>query len=72
MSGAAIELWRGCANAWECDHIGHLNTRYYMVRVELPSEATPQTVTRRVLIRAGEEVTADFKDMKAPLATVKK
>jgi acyl-CoA thioester hydrolase len=34
MTGTAIELWRGCANAWECDHIGHLNTRYYMVRVE--------------------------------------
>ena len=47
-------------------------TYYYMVRVEMPSEGTPQTVTRRVLVRAGEEVTADFKDMKAPLATVKK
>lgn len=34
MTGAAIELWRGCANAWECDHIGHLNTRYYVARVE--------------------------------------
>jgi acyl-CoA thioester hydrolase len=34
MTGAAIELWRGCANAWECDHVGHLNTRYYVVRVE--------------------------------------
>ncbi|MEP7245593.1 MAG: thioesterase family protein [Gammaproteobacteria bacterium] len=34
MTGAAVEVWRGCANAWECDHIGHLNTRYYMARVE--------------------------------------
>src|SRR6185436_20346439 len=34
MSGAAVEVWRGCANAWECDHIGHLNTRYYVVRIE--------------------------------------
>jgi acyl-CoA thioester hydrolase len=34
MNGAPIEVWRGCANAWECDHIGHLNTRYYVVRVE--------------------------------------
>jgi acyl-CoA thioester hydrolase len=34
MTGAALELWRGCANAWECDHIGHLNTRHYVVRVE--------------------------------------
>jgi acyl-CoA thioester hydrolase len=35
MTGSAIELWRGCANAWECDHIGHFNTRYYVARVEL-------------------------------------
>jgi acyl-CoA thioester hydrolase len=32
--GQAVEVWRGCANAWECDHIGHLNTRHYMVKVE--------------------------------------
>jgi acyl-CoA thioester hydrolase len=34
MTGAAVEVWRGCANAWECDHVGHLNTRYYVARVE--------------------------------------
>jgi acyl-CoA thioester hydrolase len=34
MTGAAVEVWRGCANAWECDHVGHLNTRYYVIRVE--------------------------------------
>jgi acyl-CoA thioester hydrolase len=34
MTGAPVEVWRGCANAWECDHIGHLNTRHYMARVE--------------------------------------
>lgn len=34
MTGAAVEVWRGCANAWECDHIGHLNTRHYVARVE--------------------------------------
>jgi uncharacterized protein (TIGR03000 family) len=48
-------------------------TYYYMVRVEMPSEGTPQSVTRRILIRAGEEVTADFKDMNAPaVATARK
>lgn len=35
MSGAPIEVWRGAANAWECDHLGHLNTRFYLARVEL-------------------------------------
>jgi acyl-CoA thioester hydrolase len=34
MTGAAVEVWRGCVNAWECDHVGHLNTRYYVARVE--------------------------------------
>ncbi len=47
-------------------------TYYYMVRVEVVSDKTPQTVTRRVLIRPGEDVTADFSDMKAPVATVNK
>ena len=28
------ELWRGAANAWECDHYGHLNTRFYLGKVE--------------------------------------
>src|SRR5262245_43155663 len=32
--GAPVEVWRGCANAWECDHVGHLNTRYYVARIE--------------------------------------
>jgi acyl-CoA thioester hydrolase len=34
VSGAPVEVWRGCANAWECDHIGHLNTRHYLARIE--------------------------------------
>ena len=31
---ADIELWRGAAAAWECDHLGHLNTRFYAAKVE--------------------------------------
>ncbi|WP_420431150.1 thioesterase family protein [Hyphobacterium sp.] len=27
-----IELWRGCANAWECDELGHLNVRFYIAK----------------------------------------
>jgi acyl-CoA thioester hydrolase len=34
MTGQPVEVWRGCANAWECDHIGHLNTRFYVARIE--------------------------------------
>ena len=27
-----IEVWRGSVNAWECDHMGHMNVRYYVAR----------------------------------------
>lgn len=27
-----IEVWRGGVNAWECDEMGHLNTRFYVAR----------------------------------------
>jgi len=26
------ELWRGGVNAWECDEMGHMNTRFYLAR----------------------------------------
>lgn len=28
------EVWRGTANAWQCDHLGHMNTRFYLAIVE--------------------------------------
>lgn len=28
------EVWRGGVNAWECDDMGHFNTRFYVARVE--------------------------------------
>lgn len=31
MSGA--DLWRGAANAWDCDEFEHVNVRYYMARL---------------------------------------
>lgn len=27
-----VEVWRGGVNAWECDHMGHMNVRFYVVR----------------------------------------
>ena len=27
-----IEVWRGSVNAWECDHMGHMNVRFYVAR----------------------------------------
>lgn len=28
-----IEVYRGCANAWECDEMGHMNVRFYVSRM---------------------------------------
>ena len=27
-------LWRGNANTWECDELGHLNVRFYMAKAQ--------------------------------------
>ena len=54
MSGAAVEVWRGCANAWECDHVGHFNTRYYVARVEQALAGLARRLgLRDVIDRAG-------------------
>ncbi|MFS2318615.1 thioesterase family protein [Maricaulis sp. D1M11] len=29
-----IELWRGNANAWECDELGHMNVRHYIAKAD--------------------------------------
>lgn len=29
---AGLEVWRGGVNAWECDHMGHMNVRFYVAR----------------------------------------
>jgi len=32
MMNDGAEVWRGGVNAWECDEMGHMNTRFYVVR----------------------------------------
>ena len=27
-----VEVWRGAVNTWECDQMGHMNVRFYVVR----------------------------------------
>src|SRR5690606_33280645 len=61
-AGAPIEVWRGCVNAWECDHVGHLNTRYYLARVEQAlaglarrlslAHVNEETGTHRLVVKA--------------------
>lgn len=44
MSGIAYDdLWLGAANAWECDHLGHMNTRFYLAKIE---QALPPLLDR--------------------------
>jgi acyl-CoA thioester hydrolase len=33
LSGAMIEVYRGSANTWECDEMGHMNVRFYVARM---------------------------------------
>ncbi len=35
MNGEVMEVWRGSVQAWECDHMGHFNTRFYVQKAEL-------------------------------------
>ena len=59
-------LWRGNANAWECDELGHLNVRFYMAKAQealasladhlgmhhaFASDATATLIARDVTIR---------------------
>jgi len=34
MEGNMHMLWRGNANAWECDELGHLNARFYLAKAQ--------------------------------------
>lgn len=37
-------LWRGNANAWECDELGHLNVRFYLAKAEEAIGALAQAI----------------------------
>ncbi|WGM41070.1 thioesterase family protein [Caulobacter sp. NIBR1757] len=32
MSFEGVEIWRGGVNTWECDEMGHMNVRFYVVK----------------------------------------
>ena len=32
MDDLTTEVWRGGVNTWECDEMGHMNTRFYVLR----------------------------------------
>jgi uncharacterized protein (TIGR03000 family) len=47
-------------------------TYYYMVRAEVMKDGAPVSVTKRVIVKPGEEIVANFKDMAAPTVTTAK
>jgi uncharacterized protein (TIGR03000 family) len=47
-------------------------TYYYILRAEVTKDGSPVTVTKRVLIKPGEEIQADFRDLAAPTVTTVK
>jgi uncharacterized protein (TIGR03000 family) len=47
-------------------------TYYYILRAEVVREGSPVTVTKRVIVKPGEEIRADFRDLAAPSVTTVK
>ncbi len=56
------DLWRGNANAWECDELGHLNVRFYLQKAMEAFSAlldelgldTPETGSTTSIVRTRE------------------
>jgi uncharacterized protein (TIGR03000 family) len=47
-------------------------TYYYILRAEVTKDGSPATVTKRVIVKPGEEIRADFRDLAAPTVTTVK
>ena len=52
-----ITLWRGNANAWECDELGHLNVRFYLAKAWEAVEALSETLRMRAAFQPGATAT---------------
>jgi uncharacterized protein (TIGR03000 family) len=44
-------------------------TYFYMLRAEVVKDGNPVTVTKRVIVKPGDAITADFRDISAPTVT---
>jgi uncharacterized protein (TIGR03000 family) len=44
-------------------------TYYYILRAEVSRDGAPVTATKRVLLKPGEEIRADFRDLSTPTVT---
>ncbi len=52
-----ITLWRGNANAWECDELGHLNVRFYLAKAWEAIEALSEALGMRAAFQPGATAT---------------
>ncbi|MGY6628185.1 MAG: acyl-CoA thioesterase [Oceanicaulis sp.] len=52
-----ILLWRGNANAWECDELGHLNVRFYIAKAWEAAEALAEALGMRAAFQPGATAT---------------
>ena len=52
-----IPLWRGNANAWECDELGHLNVRFYLAKAWEAVEALSEALNMRAAFQPGATAT---------------
>lgn len=52
-----IALWRGNANAWECDELGHLNVRFYLAKAWEAVEALSEAIHMRAAFQPGATAT---------------
>ncbi|KAA5803368.1 thioesterase [Alkalicaulis satelles] len=52
-----LTLWRGNANAWECDELGHLNVRFYLAKAWEAIEALACEAGMRAPFQPGATAT---------------
>ena len=56
-------LWRGAANAWECDELGHLNVRFYLAKAVEATGALAQKIAMPHAFQARSPATLAARSM---------
>jgi acyl-CoA thioester hydrolase len=56
-------LWRGNANAWECDELGHMNVRFYLAKAAEAVGALSQIIGMRGAFMSGATATLKAREM---------
>lgn len=57
------ELWRGNANAWECDELGHLNVRHYLAKAMQAAGTLSDMIGMRRAFGSGALATLIVRDL---------